>query len=118
MVYSEKQDKQLEAYVADTEYARKLKQGRTIHPQLGALTEREIGVLRAIQSRYDRGNVYRNSFPDEDQPAINALERLTFIRVEANGRLIPSFIYQEHGRKSKSQDFGSASRLRNQVEKM
>lgn len=72
---------------------------RYIHPSLSGLSESEAGTLRKVQSRYDRQyNVFKRDFNIESQKNIETLEGLGFIRIEQDGRIIPSFVYQEHGR--------------------
>lgn len=72
---------------------------RYSHPSLSGLSESEANTLRKVQSRYDRQyNLYSKDFNTESQKNIQTLEGLGFIRIEQDGRIIPSFIFQEHGK--------------------
>jgi len=72
---------------------------RRIHPSLMDLTEEETKVYRKVTTRYDRrrhGTVKPSEFTDGEKTALDNLEGLGFVRIE-NGRIIPSFVFQEHG---------------------
>jgi hypothetical protein len=75
---------------------------RRLHPSWQDLTQDETGVLRVLNTRYDRrgsnnrhGNVTMNDFPGQIA-SVDALERLGFLRVEDNGRIVPSWVFEEH----------------------
>lgn len=117
-LYSSAQNEELQRYVGDTEYKRSLAVGRTLHPQLGALTEDEFGTLRIIQQNYDKGKIYENYFKDpEDKKSLKSLQKLGFIRLTSTGRIIPNYIAQEHeeNEESEPQTFGSESKRLNKA---
>lgn len=67
-------------------------------PSLPSLSEDERNTLNRVLKKYDREyNVYKRDFDNPEM--IDKLEGLGFVRVETNtGRIIPSFVFQEHGK--------------------
>lgn len=82
---------------------------RRLHPATTDLTEGESMTLRRITNRYERrsapfgrstyANVTRESLPESDRQNVDTLEGLGFVRVEEDGRIVPSFVFQEHPRR-------------------
>ena len=81
---------------------------RRIHPGLQDLTEGEMTALRVVNSNYDRfrnqsghADLYLSRYPRSRQAEIKKLEGLGFLRIEQDGRIVPSFVFEEHKSKGK-----------------
>jgi hypothetical protein len=97
-LYSKAQNADLAKYLHDTEYNRSLAEGRTLHPQLGALNESEFATLRKIQEAYDQPDADVGKLPEED---VRTLQGLGFVKVKSGGRVVPGFVSSESREDSK-----------------
>ena len=96
-LYSRSQNAELAKYLADNDYNRHLAKGRTLYPQVGALTESEFSALRRLQSAYDDPNVDVGYIPES---TIRTLQGFGFVNVKKGGRVVPGFITFESGEDS------------------
>jgi hypothetical protein len=92
---------------AHEQFERQTKRGigsyhRAHTPSLSDLSESENNTLRKLETMYDRyvngghSDIYKRMLNKIDKKNVDTLFGLGFIRIEKNGRIIPSFIRQEH----------------------
>lgn len=93
---------------------------RRLHPGLVDLTQGEANTLRIINSRYNRNarpfgselyaNIRSRDFTPAQMENIHSLEGLGFVRIESDGRIVPSFVFQEHLRRPQPERIQRQSR--------